>query len=60
MFCIIAPEVSLEYQHIEVYEQDPVASICVVLKSDLKRDIDIWVHVEGITATRECHSTNDI
>ena len=52
-FTFIAPEISLEYQYIYVKENESVASICIVLKSDLKFDIDLYLIVTGLTATGE-------
>ena len=47
------PEISLEYQYIDVKENESVASICIVLKSDLKFDINLYLTVTGLTATGE-------
>ena len=37
----------------EVTESDTVVSVCVVLKSNLKRDVDIYLDVVGKSATGE-------
>ena len=45
------PEVTLERMIYEVYEDDTTVSLCVELKSDLKRDLEVHLYLQGVTAT---------
>lgn len=53
--CLISavPEVTLESMFYVVNETDTTVSVCVELKSDLKRDVDLYLDVIGNTATGE-------
>ena len=47
------PVVTLENMIHEVNERDTVVSLCVELKSYLKHDLELHLHVLGDTATGE-------
>ena len=51
LFPSLVPEISLESAKFKVYETDLYISVCVELKSDLKRDIYVILEVYGDTAT---------
>ena len=53
--CLIptVPEVTLESMFYVVNETDTTVSVCVELKSDLKRDVGLYLDVIGNTATGE-------
>ena len=53
LFSLIVPEVSLETMFIEVNESDTIVSVCVLLKTNLKRDVTLYLDVFGYTATGE-------
>ena len=45
------PEVTFERMIYEVYEDDTTVSLCVELKSDLERDLEVHLYLSGVTAT---------
>ena len=47
------PEVSLETMFTEVNESNTIVSICVEIKTYLKRNVTLYLDVIGYTATGE-------
>ena len=47
----LVPKVTLERMVYEVYEDDTTVSLCVELKSNLKRDLEVHLYLSGDTAT---------
>ena len=47
------PKISLESAKLKVYESVPYVSVCVELKSDLKRDVYVVLEVYPGDATRK-------
>ena len=47
----LVPEVTLERMIYEVYEDNTTVSLCVELKSNLKRDLEVDLYLSGDTAT---------
>ena len=45
------PEVTLERMIYEVYEDNTTVSLCVELKSNLERDLEVHLYLSGVTAT---------
>ena len=49
----LVPKISLESAELKVYESEAYVSVCVELKSNLKRDVHVALEVYGTDATRK-------